>query len=244
MESVLAHTIYNDLGFIVKDRFVLLVEAQSKWNDNMSLRMLFYLAETYRRYLDDTKQSEHYPKRVKLPVPDFYVVYTGDKKVPEEISLNDDYFGGKANIDLKVKILKEVNTTLYGQYIGFCKIFDEQFRIHKNSIRCAEETVRICIDRNYLSEYLKNHRKEVITMMARLFDEETIRASYEMAAREQERIRFEEIKAEGRAEGRAEGIEEGIKEGEIQNISKTISFMREQGLPEEMIQLYIAKSKE
>ena len=69
-------------------------------------------------------------------------------------------------------------------------------------------------------------------MMARLFDEETIRASYEMAAREQERIRFEEIKAEG------------IKEGEIQNISKTISFMREQGLPEEMIQLYLAKSKE
>ena len=48
IKSVLVNTLYNDLGFLVKDKFVMLVEAQSVWNPNMPLRMLFYLAETYQ----------------------------------------------------------------------------------------------------------------------------------------------------------------------------------------------------
>ena len=53
--TVLINDIFNDLGFIVnengKAKLVMLVEAQSAWNPNMTLRMLLYLAETYRRYI-------------------------------------------------------------------------------------------------------------------------------------------------------------------------------------------------
>ena len=51
MDSMFINEIYNDLGFIVNEgkesKFVILVEAQSRWSNNMTLRLLLYLAETY-----------------------------------------------------------------------------------------------------------------------------------------------------------------------------------------------------
>lgn len=70
IKSVLVNTLYNDLGFTVKNRFLLLLEAQSIWNNNITLRMLFYLSETYRRYLKDTVQSELSEDLVELPKPE------------------------------------------------------------------------------------------------------------------------------------------------------------------------------
>ena len=55
IKSVLVNTLYNDLCFFVKDKFVMLVETHSVWNPNIALRMMFYLLETHRRYLADSK---------------------------------------------------------------------------------------------------------------------------------------------------------------------------------------------
>ena len=197
IKSVLVNTLYNDLGFIVKDKFVMLVEAQSAWNPNMTLRMLFYLAETYRRYLAETVQSEHSSSKVKIPKPELYVVYSGERKCPEVVSFSDTFFGGESPVELKVRVLNEVDMTIYGQYIGFCKVFDEQRKIHQDSIRCAKETIRVCIEKGYLVSYLQEHEKEVVDMMSELFDEEYQRAAYNRASNK-------EAIAIGRAEGKAE----------------------------------------
>ena len=201
LKAILVNTIYNDLGFVVKskgvDRFVILVEAQSKWNPNMTLRMLFYIAETYRKYLKATKQSEHSGSKVKLPKPELYVVYTGDdKKAPETVSFSDDYFDGDSPIDLKVKILSKVDTTISGQYIGFCKVYNEQKKLFGNTLKCIEETIRICLEKGYLPNYLSEHREEVITMMSELFDEQAQRDAYNEA-------RDHEMLNEGENIGRA-----------------------------------------
>lgn len=196
ISAVLVSAIYNDLGFIVKrkprksgknkkneitykpnDKFVVLVEAQSKWNPNMTLRLLIYLAKTYQQYLIDTQQSEHSPAKVSLPKPELYVIYTGDdrKSVPSEISFKEDYFDGDAPVDLRVKILcKEDTATISGQYIGFCKVYNEQKTLYDDGIKCAEETVKICIKKGYLADYLTEHEKEVISMMRELFDQEVL----------------------------------------------------------------------
>lgn len=186
LKAILVNTIYNDLGFIVKnkngDRFVILVEAQSKWNPNMTLRMLFYIAETYRRYLKATKQSEHSGTKVKLPKPEFYVVYTGDdRKAPQTMSFCDDYFEGDSPVDLKIRILSQVSLTISGQYIGFCKVYNEQKKRYGNTLQCIEETIRICLEKGYLPTYLSEHREEVITMMCELFDEQAQREAYNEA---------------------------------------------------------------
>lgn len=220
IKSVLVNTLYNDLGFLVRDKFVMLVEAQSAWNPNMALRMLFYLAETYRRYLADTVQSEHSSKKVTIPKPELYLVYSGTHKCPETISFSETFFGGDSPVELKIKVLKEADMTIYGQYIGFCKVFDEQRGIYKESIRCAKETIRICIEKGYLVSYLQEHHKEVVDMMSELFDEEYQREAYNRAS-------SREAIAIGRAEGRAEGKAERNME--------LAEKMREKGYSEQEI---------
>lgn len=211
LESVLINNIYNDLGFIVNEgenaKYVMLIEAQSSWNPNMTLRLLFYLTETYRHYLVNTRQNVHQKSRVKLPKPELYVVYTGDRKnPPSEISFKADFFDGDSPIDLKAKVLHNADSTIYGQYIGFCKVFDEQRKIYGYSVKCIEETIRICIDKNYLADFLKAHRQEVVTMLSELFDEQAQREEYNIA-------HDREVREEGKAEGIFETLVGLVKKG-------------------------------
>ena len=190
LETVLINEIYNDLGFIVnsgeKAKFVILVEAQSRWTDNMTLRMLFYISETYRRYLKETEQSEHLEKRVFLPKPEMYVVYTGSKNVSDEVSFSETYFNGDSSLDLRVKVLRHVEkNTLYGQYIGFSRVYDEQRRLYNNKLECIKETIRICIEEGYLTDFLDQHKQEVTTMLSELFDEQAQREQYDKAIRKE-----------------------------------------------------------
>ena len=204
LETVLINDIYNDLGFIVnsggKVRYVILVEAQSRWTDNITLRMLLYITETYHRYLKETEQSEHVEKKVLLPKPDMYVVYTGSKNVSDEVSFSQTYFDGDSPLDLKVKVLKNSGKdTLHGQYIGFSRVYDEQRKLYGNKLECIKETIRICIEKGYLTEFLGIHKQEVTTMLSELFDEQAQRNQYDIA-----------IKRESRTQGIAEGMEKGM----------------------------------
>ena len=124
-----------------------------------------------------------------------YVIYIGEQEKPEEISFSEEFFGGSSDIELKIKVLSKVDATLAGQYVGFCRVFDEQRKLYENSIEVAMETYRICIEKGYLEEFMKSHEKEVIDMMAQLFDEEVMRKQYDIASRRKER-----------EEGRLEGI--------------------------------------
>ena len=226
IRSVIVNTLYNDLGFMVRDTFVLLLEAQSIWNANITLRLFFYLAETYKRYLKDTVQSELSDSLVKLPKPDLYVVYTGDRKIPGIVSLKDTYFSGDAPIDLEVKVLSSIDGTITGQYISFCRIFDEQRKKHGNRIECAKETMRICLERNILAGFIRKHEKEVITMMEELFDEDILTEQY---LRAQEHRMKDIWLAEGEEIGLKKGIERGIEKGIAEGIEKGIAEGIEKG---------------
>ena len=211
LETILINDIRNDLGFLVNNNgraeYILLMEAQTKWTKNMTLRILFYLVESYRRYLIKTKQSEHSSNRVHLPKPELYVVYTGTEKIANEISLKDTYFDGTAPIDVIVKVLRMPDKdTLYGQYIAFSKVYDGQCKLRKNKIECISNTLDICIREGYLREFFEQHRQEVVTMLSTLFDEQAQREQYDIAVKE-------ESKAEGIAQGVAQGIVQGIDVG-------------------------------
>ena len=131
-------------------------------------------------------------------MPELYVIYSGPGKKPDVISFSEDYFGGNPDIELKVHVLSEANnTTLSGQYIGFCKVFDEQRKLYDDGITAAKETYRICIEKGYLTEFMKSHEKEVIDMMHELFDEETARKKYDTARSIQD---IEKGREEGKAE--------------------------------------------
>ncbi len=107
IKHVLVDADYNDLGFSVGDRLMILVESQSTWSRNIIIRALMYLVQTYHDYFKRTNQNLYGSKKVKLPKPELYMIFTGEKtQIPDVMSLSGEFFGGeKIAIDAEVKVL-------------------------------------------------------------------------------------------------------------------------------------------
>lgn len=92
IKHVLVDADYNDLGFSVGDRLMVLVESQSTWTMNIIIRALMYLMQTYHDYFRRTKQNLYGSKKVKMPKPELYVIFTGERKtIPDIITLSKDF---------------------------------------------------------------------------------------------------------------------------------------------------------
>ena len=181
IENVLTDNLYNDLGFIVDNKLMILVEAQSTWTMNILVRVLLYLAQSYHEYFQRTSQNYYKSRKVKMPRPELYIIYTGNKgRKPDKIALSKEFFEGvDIDIEVKAKVIYESDTNdIINQYIIFCKVFNEQTKQHGMTRKAIIETIRICKDRNVLKEYLAQREKEVVTIMMSLFDEEQIMKSF------------------------------------------------------------------
>ncbi len=191
IENVLTDNIYNDLGFMVGNRLLILVEAQSTWTVNIIIRALMYLIQTYHNYFERTKQSLYKSKKVQIPMPELYVIYTGDRKTkPSEISLSQEFFGGKeCCLDVKVKMIYDGKEgDIINQYVIFTKVCNEQIALYGRTQKSILEAIRICKDRNVLREYLESREKEVVDIMMVLYDNEEIMRSYLESERHEVRL--------------------------------------------------------
>lgn len=181
IKHVLIDADYNDLGFSVGNRLMILVESQSTWTVNIIIRALIYLIQTYHDYFKRTNQNLYGSKKVNMPTPELYMIYTGDRKnIPDTISLSKEFFdGAKTAIDTEVKVLYQENEKdIIGQYIIFSKVYNEQRKQYGNTKQAVTETINICKDRNVLKEYLESKEQEVVDMMMTLFDDEQILKAY------------------------------------------------------------------
>lgn len=116
LSRLFVREIYNDLGFLVGNRLLVLVEAQSSWSENIVVRFLMYLGETYRRYIEKNDLDLYTTRKVEIPKPELYVIYTGDRKEkPKTISLRNSFFGGThiAVLRLKQKLSMTVKREIY-----------------------------------------------------------------------------------------------------------------------------------
>ena len=182
IKNVLTDNIYNDLGFTVGDKLMILVEAQSSvWTVNIIVRALMYLVQTWHDYFERTKQNLYKSKKVQMPMPEIYVIFTGERKTrPSEISLSQEFFDGKeCGIDVRVKMIYDGKEgDIINQYVLFTKICNEQMKEHGRTRKAVMEAIRICKDRDVLREYLSNRESEVVSIMMVLYDEEEIMRSY------------------------------------------------------------------
>ena len=182
IDNVLTDNLYNDLGIMAgNNKLLLLLEAQSSWTVNILIRILLYLAQSYHEYFERTSQSLYKSTKVKMPKPELYIIYTGNKgRKPNIISLSQEFFNGAdIDIEVKAKVIYESGTEdIINQYIIFCKVFDEQRKLYGMTEQAVKETIRICKDRNILKEYLISREVEVITIMMSLFDDEQIMKTY------------------------------------------------------------------
>ena len=107
LTNMLVDTLYNDLGLLVRDKLLILIEAQATWSVNIIPRLIMYLGETYKRLIKEKKWNVYGTKALPLPEPEFYVIYTGTRKRrPKEIKFSTEFFGGKETaLEITVKII-------------------------------------------------------------------------------------------------------------------------------------------
>lgn len=181
VSNVLVNDIYNDIGFRVGSTLLILIESQSTWTSNIIFRALMYLVQTYREYFSETRQNIYNSKKLKMPKPEVYVIYTGDRKTrPEEISFSEEFFGGEqVCLDLKVKMIYDGREgDIISQYVAFTKVCNEQVKAYGRTRKAIKETIRICKDKNVLKEYLESREQEVLDMLMELYDQEEVMRSY------------------------------------------------------------------
>ena len=219
LENIFVNDVYNDLGLRVKDRLIILMEAQSTFNSNMAVRFLMYLAKTYQDYIVANEMDNYGTARLILPRPEFVVVYTGkDRLDVEDMKLSDSYIcEGIAPIELRVKIINSGNVrqNIIQEYIGFCQTFDQfkkEAKNNKDKLNALKMTIEYCISEGILKDILLVKKKEVEDIMMTVFSQEQ---AMEFA-----------LKAKYR-EGIEKGIEKGIEQG------------RERGVNETMLKVYI-----
>ena len=199
LESVFVNTDYNDLGIAVRDKSLILIEAQSTWSYNILVRLLMYYAATCTNYIQQHQYSRYSSRKVKIPEPEFVVVYVGEEKeLPEVISLNDEFFNGSNRyLELKAKVIQhKQGDDILSQYIEFSEIYRKMFKQYKNDRRkVVIETIESCKQAGVLQSFLTLHEREVYDMMSSLFDIEYERKLLQaQEAREREEELQEAIK--------------------------------------------------
>ncbi|MCC8076776.1 MAG: hypothetical protein LIO60_00240 [Oscillospiraceae bacterium] len=234
LENVLVIGQHNDIGIQVRDRLIFLVEAQSTFSENIPLRMLMYLASTYKEYVEDHKLSLYREKRVSIPRPELYVVYTyvvytGEKKnVPDTLCLSDLY-DGAGDVEVNVKVLRDDGSgDILDQYIEFSQIFDRQVKEYGRTQKAMDETLRICLERGILKPFLESRRKEVVDIMTTLFDQRQVwdielynvaKEKFQEGYQEGYQEKFQEGFQEGKQEARAELVKNMLKKVSVADIS-------------------------
>lgn len=181
IKNILLDQCYNDLGFCIGEKLVVLVEAQSTWTVNILLRGLMYLVQTYQGYIESTHQNVYGSRRLKLPKPEMYVIFTGERnEKPEHLYFSKEFFAGEESaVEVKVKMIYDGEEgDIINQYVTFTKIYNEQVKLHGRTREAVLETIQICKDQNVLREYLENREQEVVDIMMMLFDDEYIFKTY------------------------------------------------------------------
>ncbi len=235
LKNVLSDDLYNDLGFRVRNKQLILVECQSTWSFNILIRALQYLMETYNRYIEEYDIDLYTSAKAVLPIPELYVIFTGDKKnCPEFISLKDEFFDGlDIAIDVKIKVITySGGNDIINQYIAFAKEITTQFAIRGRTLEALAETLKNCEKRGILKEYLETRRGEIMDIYTTLFDQEFVINRH---------IRSECRKAEELGEARGETRGEIIA---YKNLGLSVDDIAERmGLDTETIEAILAEIK-
>ena len=237
LENIFTNGLYNDLGILLENRLMIFVEAQSSWNANMSIRTLFYISQTYEKYIKLKDLDVMSYNSIKIPKPEVYVIFTGERKEKPEFQYLSSHFidfseNDDKAIEVKVKMIYNYNNdNVVGQYIKFCKIFDEQMHLFPQDKRIAiKRTLEICLEKKVLVDFLKKNESEVNTIMKDfIFNEKLLNKIH---IESEKRIAREQGLAEGRAEGREAGLAEGREAGLAEGREAGLAEGREAGLAE------------
>ncbi|MBR7064296.1 MAG: hypothetical protein IKI31_04035 [Treponema sp.] len=211
------------------------------------MRFLLYVSHIYEKIID---KDLRFAKTVqKVPLPEFYVFYTGRDKLPEVSTLNFSDALSKNNIKIENPHI-ELATTVYNlsdlsenlrqckilqEYSTFVKIVDDEFK--KDDKDCFTRAINYCIKNDILADYLKRNTTEVHNMLFGEYDRET---DIRVQCAEAREIAL----AEGISVGRAEGISVGRAEERRNRNIEIAKQMLQNNMRKSDIHMYTSLSLE
>ena len=221
-------TFYNDVSMLINGRLIVLIEHQSTPNKNMPLRCLEYYVHLL--YGIVPAKARYKEALYKIPAPEFYVFYNGEKHVEKEcvMKLSDAFLEKQDSpvCEAKVKFTnirgKEGENLpvvqkcdILKQYCEFMEIvFRHQAELKEQPTNeemqgCYEKAIHEAISKGILADYLSRKGTEVRNMFIGEYD-------YDLDMQ----VKAEEAREEGLAEGLAEGQQQKAIEGAVMLIKE------------------------
>jgi predicted transposase/invertase (TIGR01784 family) len=232
LEDVLYHDRINDISFTLEGKLIVFIEHQSTINENMPLRLLIYISKVYELFIGDKEIYQR--KLIKLPKPEFIVLYNGNYPHPDKETLclstafMDVYSPDTLELTVRVyNINKGHNSAMLARskalndYSTFVSIVKENENMGLTLEKSIENAVEYCIRNEVMPDFLKVHRREVKNM---LFVTDW-NLDIALAAERKEGV------AEGLALGEKRGEARGIEQGKL-SIAKNL---KAQNIPVEVI---------
>ena len=201
IDDVLYKNFKNDISCEVNGQVLVFGEHMSTINRNMPLRCLMYVGRAYEQLVDS--KARYRTTLVKIPTPEFYVFYNGEKEQPLEqvLTLSDAFMNpvGENSVELKVKVIN-INSDKAHGILDKCGILREysQFismvRKYSEEESAIKKAIKECIEKGILADYLKRKGSEVENMLIAEY-------SYE-----------EDIQVK-QEEAMQQGVQKGIRQG-------------------------------
>lgn len=206
LDGVFFGNLKNDLSCVYKNNFLILLEHQSTPNENMPLRMLFYVAELLKQYIEPFKEKIYKLNQTELPTLKFYLFYNGRKNEPEQREMKlSTAFKNVSGLELVMNFynLNEGNnenllkkSESLKSYCIFINRVEKNLREGMILERAIQDATDYCINADIMAEYLKMRRKEVVGMSGFEYDEDLARKAIANEAYEigREEEKFEMVK--------------------------------------------------
>ncbi|MCI5688784.1 MAG: hypothetical protein MR303_09925 [Emergencia sp.] len=181
LDDVIYHGIKNDLSYEIAVAYLVFGEQQSTISANIPLRMLRYVSNNIITLMDSKTLFRQ--GQVKIPTPQFFVIYTGSEPWNvDELRLSSSFVGEpkENSIELVVKVIKVVynegeeeearkNPVLqrsaklreYGILVRYVK---EGLAAGKDRKEAVDTAIERCLKENILADFLRTHSAEVEKM--------------------------------------------------------------------------------
>ena len=216
----------NDVSCIIQSNMAM-YEQQSTWNPNMPLRGILYSARLFSKYIKANKLNIYSEKLIKIPTPQYYVLYNGKRKIKDKVILRlSDAFSALQNegqFEWTATVLN-INKGHNEELLSKCQILKEYVilidRINENQKKydsveeAVENAVSYCIKNNILQDFLTEHKAEVIMSLLTEYDEE-------------ETMGY--VRRDAYCDGEKAGIEQGLKQGEMLMLISMVNKKMQKG---------------
>ena len=209
IENVIYLTMRNDVSFLV-DSQMTLFEQQSTFNPNMPLRGLMYFAQLYQMHLSRQRRHLFRSSIVKIPNPQFIVLYNGTRETDDKefLKLSDafekedksgryEWTAELININPNHnQVLQKKCKPLY-DYVRYVSRVKENKKKGMSLREAVDDAIEWAIKEDLLDGFFRIQKEEILANSLTEFDEEEF---------------IRDIHQEGYDEGFSNGISQGTRQ--------------------------------